>query len=53
MKKRKSGFVAPWKDLGYVMLILLAGLRSIPPEYQEAAAFDGASSRQIYRRITN
>ena len=41
-----------WKDLGYVMLILLAGLQSIPPEYQEAAAIDGASSKQILRRIT-
>lgn len=41
-----------WKDLGYVMLILLAGLQSIPPEYQEAAAIDGASGRQILRRIT-
>ena len=41
-----------WKDLGYVMLILLAGLQSIPPEYQEAAAIDGASRRQILRHIT-
>eukprot|EP01037_Dinobryon_pediforme_P001243 gene1243-1258_t len=29
-----------WKDLGYVMLILLSGLQSIPPEYQEAASMD-------------
>jgi multiple sugar transport system permease protein len=41
-----------WKDLGYVMLLLLAGLQSIPPEYQEAAAIDGASKRQILFRIT-
>lgn len=41
-----------WKDLGYVMLILLAGLQAIPPEYQEAAAIDGASKRQILFRIT-
>jgi len=41
-----------WKDLGYVMLILLAGLQSIPPEYKEAAAIDGASKRQILFRIT-
>lgn len=41
-----------WKDLGYVMLILLAGLQSIPPEYQEAAAIDGASRTQILRLIT-
>ena len=41
-----------WKDLGYVMLILLSGLQSIPPEYQEAAAMDGATKRQILFRIT-
>jgi multiple sugar transport system permease protein len=41
-----------WKDLGYVMLILLAGLQAIPPEYKEAAAIDGASSWQILRKIT-
>jgi multiple sugar transport system permease protein len=41
-----------WKDLGYVMLILLAGLQAIPPEYTEAAAIDGASKRQILFKIT-
>lgn len=41
-----------WKDLGWVMLILLAGLQAIPPEYKEAAAIDGASNRQILFRIT-
>ena len=41
-----------WKDLGFVMLLLLAGLQAIPPEYQEAAAIDGASKRQILFRIT-
>lgn len=41
-----------WKDLGYVMLILLSGLQSIPPEYQEAAEMDGASKRQILFKIT-
>ena len=34
------------------MLILLAGLQSIPPEYKEAASIDGASKRQILFRIT-
>lgn len=41
-----------WKDMGYVMLLLLAGLQSIPPEYKEAAAIDGASKRQILLKIT-
>ncbi len=34
------------------MLILLAGLQAIPPEYKEAAAIDGASRRQILYKIT-
>ena len=31
-----------WKDLGFVMVILLAGLQSIPEDVQEAALIDGA-----------
>ena len=31
-----------WKDLGFVMVILLAGLQAIPEDYYEAAAVDGA-----------
>lgn len=41
-----------WKDLGYVMLILLSGLQAIPQEYAEAAAIDGATKWQILRKIT-
>lgn len=41
-----------WKDLGLVMLILLAGLQSIPNDLKEAAALDGATRFQIFRRIT-
>jgi multiple sugar transport system permease protein len=41
-----------WKDLGLVMLILLAGLQSIPEDLKEAAALDGASKFQIFRHIT-
>lgn len=32
-----------WKDLGFVMVILLAGLQAIPEELYEAATVDGAS----------
>ena len=32
-----------WKDLGFVMVILLAGLQAIPEEYYEAAEVDGAA----------
>lgn len=31
-----------WKDLGFVMVILLAGLQAIDPELQDAARVDGA-----------
>jgi multiple sugar transport system permease protein len=31
-----------WKDLGFVMVILLAGLQAIDPQLHEAAAIDGA-----------
>lgn len=41
-----------WKDIGYTMLILLAGLQAIPREYYESAAIDGANAWQQLRRIT-
>jgi len=41
-----------WKDLGYVMLILLAGLQAIPEDLKEAAAIDGANKRQVFWKIT-
>lgn len=41
-----------WKDLGFVMVILLAGLQAIPQDLLEAAHVDGASPRQRFWRIT-
>lgn len=41
-----------WKDLGFVMVILLAGLQSIPEDYHEAAAVDGAGRWARFWRIT-
>lgn len=41
-----------WKDVGFVMTILIAGLQGIPPEYREAAAIDGASPVQVQRFLT-
>jgi multiple sugar transport system permease protein len=41
-----------WKDLGYVMILLLAGLQAIPPDYYEAASVDGASRWARFRHIT-
>ncbi len=39
-----------WKDLGFVMIILLAGLQAIPADLYEAAKVDGAGP---WRRLFN
>jgi len=41
-----------WKDLGFVMVIFLAGLQGIPGEVEEAALVDGASAWQRFRNVT-
>lgn len=41
-----------WRFTGYNAIIYLAGLQSIPTELYEAARTDGASSWQIFSRIT-
>jgi multiple sugar transport system permease protein len=41
-----------WKDLGFVMVILLAGLQAIPADYYEAAQVDGAGRWARFRHIT-
>ncbi len=44
--------VTIWHYLGYQIVIFLAGLSNISPEYYEAARLDGASERQIFTKIT-
>ncbi len=41
-----------WKDLGFLMVMFLAGLQGIPNVYYEAASIDGASKWQTFWRIT-
>ncbi len=41
-----------WQVIGFYMIILLAGLQTIPAELYEAAAIDGASTWMLFRRIT-
>ncbi|MCC7451719.1 MAG: sugar ABC transporter permease [Anaerolineae bacterium] len=41
-----------WKYIGNDLVIMLAGLQSIPAELNEAAIVDGASPLQIFWRIT-
>ena len=43
---------AAWKNFGYSMIILLAGLQAIPTELYEAARIDGAGAWQRLRHIT-
>lgn len=41
-----------WKDLGFVMVIMLAGLQAIPADVLEAARADGANAWQRFWRVT-
>ncbi len=44
--------VDTWKGVGYIMVILIAGIQAIPSEYFEAASIDGAGSWKMLRHIT-
>ena len=41
-----------WRDMGYYMVLFLAGLQAIPAEYYEAAEVDGANAWQKFWNIT-
>lgn len=41
-----------WQQVGYMMVIYIAGLQSVPPELVEAAQIDGASRWQVMRNVT-
>jgi multiple sugar transport system permease protein len=43
---------AVWKNFGYNMIILLAGLQTIPDELYDAAKIDGAGSWGQFRHVT-
>jgi multiple sugar transport system permease protein len=40
-----------WRHVGYIMVIYLAGLKSVDPGLREAAKVDGANERQIFFRV--
>lgn len=44
--------VDTWKGMGYIMVVVIAGLMSIAPEYYEAASIDGATFFQQLKSIT-
>lgn len=41
-----------WQQVGYMMIIYIAGLQSIPGDLYEAARIDGANQRQLLFRVT-
>jgi multiple sugar transport system permease protein len=45
-------FVSVWKNIGYNIILMLAGLQNIPEEVDEAAKIDGATGLQKFLKIT-
>ena len=43
--------IASWRHIGYIMLLYLAGLKSVDPSLREASAIDGATEWQTFRKI--
>jgi multiple sugar transport system permease protein len=46
------GVVQVWSQVGYYLVIFIAGLKAIPKEYAEAAEIDGASAFRRFWHIT-
>lgn len=44
--------VVCWQQIGYMMIIYIAGIQNIPGELIEAAKIDGANTRQLLRHVT-
>jgi multiple sugar transport system permease protein len=42
---------ASWRHVGYIMILYLAGLKSVDPNLKEAAAIDGATETQTFFRV--
>ncbi len=40
-----------WRHIGYVMVLYLAGLKSVDPALREAAAIDGCNEVQAFRNV--
>ena len=49
---RSLAILRIWKEAGYAMVLFLAGLQSIPKDYFEAAAVDGANGWRRFLHIT-
>ena len=44
--------VAVWKEAGFFMIFYLAALQAMPPDLREAAALEGSSRWNYFRRVT-
>ncbi len=44
--------MAVWRNLGFAMVVFLAGLQTIPAQLYEAAGIDGAGRWQAFRYVT-
>ena len=44
--------VSTWRDMGYYMILFLAGLQTVPRELHEAARVDGANVVQRFVNVT-
>lgn len=44
--------MAVWHNIGYCIIICLAGLQNIPTQYYEAAKIDGAQGWQLFWNVT-
>ncbi|GGY17497.1 carbohydrate ABC transporter permease [Streptomyces djakartensis] len=42
---------ASWRHAGYMMILYLAGLKSVDPSLREASALDGAGEWQTFRNV--
>jgi multiple sugar transport system permease protein/raffinose/stachyose/melibiose transport system permease protein len=42
---------ASWRHTGYMMILYLAGLKSVDPSLREASALDGANEWQTFRSV--
>ncbi len=53
LSKNFLALIAPmvWRHVGYIMVLYLAGLKSVDPSMKEAAAIDGASEWQLFRQV--
>jgi len=43
--------IASWRHIGYIMLLYLAGLKSVDPAMREAASLDGATEWETFRKV--